>query len=236
MKQEPISYEEIRSTKEIEYGTAFKDWIWILVKQYRDRTHFLFELLQNAEDAKAEKIHLCLSKEMLIIEHDGILFSRADVISITKVAKSTKETSGGNIGRFGIGFKSVYAYTTSPRIYSGNYSFEIHDFIFPYEIAPMKLRDGITRIEIPFNNPEISAEKAYGEIKQALYEQIGTDSLLFLNNIDEIVISVGGSSGDILITKTEKERDDGYGNVLDVSMKYKSTYIEKNEDYLLFTD
>jgi thiamine-phosphate diphosphorylase len=31
----------------------------------------------------------------------------------------------------------------------------------------MKLRDGITRIEIPFNNPEISAEKAYGEIKQA---------------------------------------------------------------------
>ncbi len=236
MKQEPISYEEIRSTKEIEYGTAFKDWIWILVKQYRDRTHFLFELLQNAEDAKAEKIHLCLSKEMLVIEHDGILFSRADVISITKVAKSTKETSGGNIGRFGIGFKSVYAYTTSPRIYSGNYSFEIHDFIFPYEIAPMKLRDGITRIEIPFNNPEISAEKAYGEIKQALYEQIGTDSLLFLNNIDEIVISVGGSSGDILITKTEKERDDGYGNVLDVSMKYKSTYIEKSEDYLLFTD
>ena len=235
MKQEQISYEQIRSTKEIEYGTAFKDWIWILVKQYRDRTHFLFELLQNAEDAKAEKVHLYLTRDMLAIEHDGILFSREDVISITKVAKSTKDNTG-NIGRFGIGFKSVYAYTASPRIYSGTYSFEIHDFIFPFEIAPAKLPEGITRIEIPFNNPEISADKAYGEIRQALYEQIGSDSILFLNNIDQIIISVDGSSGDIVITKKETERDDGFGNVLDVTLRYKSTYKEKSEDFLVFTD
>lgn len=56
MPQEKISYEEIRSKKVEEYGTQFKDWIWILVKQYKDRTHFLFELLQNAEDAKATSI------------------------------------------------------------------------------------------------------------------------------------------------------------------------------------
>lgn len=236
MYQEQISYEKIRSTKEIEYGTAFKDWIWILVKQYRDRTHFLFELLQNAEDAKAEKVHLYLDRDMLVIEHDGILFTREDVISITKIAKSTKDNSGANIGRFGIGFKSVYAYTTSPRIYSGRYCFEIQDFIFPYEIAQMNLPEKLTRIEIPFNNPEISADKAYGEIRQALYEQISSDSLLFLNNIDEIVISVDGSSGDIVITKSEIEREDGFGNVLDVTMKYKSTYKEKKEEYLLFTD
>ena len=94
MPQEKISYEEIRSKKVEEYGTQFKDWIWILVKQYKDRTHFLFELLQNAEDAKATSVRLILEKDMLIIEHNGILFSKDDVVSITKVAKSTKGAGG----------------------------------------------------------------------------------------------------------------------------------------------
>ena len=60
MVQEKISYEKIRSEKELQYGTEFRDWIWILVKQYKDRTHFLFELLQNAEDAKATEVKLWL--------------------------------------------------------------------------------------------------------------------------------------------------------------------------------
>ena len=133
--QDAISYKEIRDKKLVEYGTEFKDWIWILVKQYKDRTHFLFELLQNAEDAKASQVHLFLKKDRLVIEHNGILFSKDDVVSITKVAKSTKSSGeGGSIGRFGIGFKSVYAYASTPRIYSGNYSFEIRDFIYPHEI------------------------------------------------------------------------------------------------------
>ena len=81
MLQENISYEQIRSKKIEQYGTEFKDWIWILVKQYKDRTHFLFELLQNAEDAKASEIRFSLLRDMLVIEHNGILFSKADVIN-----------------------------------------------------------------------------------------------------------------------------------------------------------
>ena len=56
--QDAISYKEIRDKKLVEYGTEFKDWIWILVKQYKDRTHFLFELLQNAEDARFVEVVL----------------------------------------------------------------------------------------------------------------------------------------------------------------------------------
>lgn len=37
MVQEKIDYESIRSQKIKQYGTEFKDWIWILVKQYKDR-------------------------------------------------------------------------------------------------------------------------------------------------------------------------------------------------------
>ncbi len=90
MRQERISYEEIRAKKIEEYGTQFKDWIWILVKQYKDRTHFLFELLQNAEDEGATHVRLILEHNQFVIEHDGALFSKADVVSITKFAKRTK--------------------------------------------------------------------------------------------------------------------------------------------------
>ena len=184
MVQEKIDYESIRSQKIKQYGTEFKDWIWILVKQYKDRTHFLFELLQNAEDANAREIKIYLYHDRLEISHDGILFSKEDVISITKVAKSTKMgTDNGNIGKFGIGFKSVYAYASTPRIYSGKYAFEIRDFIFPYEIEKISIRDWETKIIIPFDNGEIPEDKAYSEIRRVLHDQVSTNTILFLNII-----------------------------------------------------
>ncbi len=236
MIQEQISYQQIRATKETEYGTAFKDWIWILVKQYRDRTHFIFELLQNAEDAKATHVHLILTPDCLIIEHDGIPFSKEDVISITRVAKSTKSENGATIGKFGIGFKSVYAYTNTPRIYSGKYSFEIHDFIFPYEIAAFPVDSRITRIEVPFNNPEIAPQKAFQEIQSALNTQIGPDTVLFLNNIEKVSITITGYKDDIHISKAEAERPGTFGNVLDVSLIYTSRAQQLKQEYLVFTD
>lgn len=237
MPQEKISYEEIRSKKVEEYGTQFKDWIWILVKQYKDRTHFLFELLQNAEDAKATSVRLILEKDMLIIEHNGILFSKDDVVSITKVAKSTKGAGGaGSIGRFGIGFKSVYAYASTPRIYSGDYAFEIRDFIYPYEIHHIDLDHDWTRIEIPFNNGEIDSRKAFSEIHRALREQIRSDTLLFLNNISDLKIFLNGSNDVIHISKEDRERKETGGSVLDVSILYEKNRRQREEDYLLFTD
>ena len=234
--QEVISYEEIRDQKKVEYGTAFKDWIWIFVKQYKDRTHFLFELLQNAEDAKASFVNMSLFKDRLVIEHNGILFSKDDVVSITKVARSTK-SGGGSIGKFGIGFKSVYAYTSTPKIYSGNYSFEIHDFIYPYEIKAQPVEAGITRIVIPFDNPEVSAAKAFSEISRALHEQISSDTILFLNNISKLEIYIENEAKTISITKEEREHPKGDGSVYAIKIRYDSrTRSEVEEDFLLFTD
>ena len=236
MLQEIISYEQIRSKKIEQYGTEFKDWIWILVKQYKDRTHFLFELLQNAEDAKATEVRFSLLRDMLVIEHNGVLFSRSDVINITKVAKSGKTSGEGAIGRFGIGFKSVYAYAATPRIYSGKYAFEIRDFIYPYEIAPTRLDNGWTRIEIPFNNGEIDSERAFTEISKALREQICSNTLLFLNNIQDIQIQLYGSTDVITISKEDRERKGTGGSVIDVNILYERKNKRIEENYLVFTD
>lgn len=237
MVQEKFSYEDIRSEKELQYGTEFRDWIWILVKQYKDRTHFLFELLQNAEDAKATEVKLWLYEDKLVIEHNGILFSKEDVISITKIAKSTKKgESSGSIGKFGIGFKSVYAYAATPQIYSGEYAFEIRDFIYPYEIESVKLTMGWTRIVIPFNNGEIIPTKAFKEIFKALDEQISSNTLLFLNNIDRLEITIIGRKDTILISKEDRERKGTFGNVQDVNLLYQRGIKQKEENFLLFTD
>ena len=243
MQQEKISYEDIRTKKIVEYGTEFKDWIWILVKQYKDRTHFLFELLQNAEDEKAANVRLFLYKDMFVIEHDGTPFSEADVVSITKVAKSTKNgPDSGSIGKFGIGFKSVYAYAAVPKIYSGEYAFEIKNFIYPYEIPNKPIKDNYTRIEIPFDNDEVDCTKAFLEIARALNEQISTSTLLFLNNIETLEIIVENHSNKIVISKEERELDKS-GNFIGTNLLYSkinknSNEItdEKSEDYLLITD
>ena len=229
--QETINWEELRRKKTEEYGTKYKNWSWILVRQYKDRTHFLFELLQNAEDAGASQVTLLLDRNAFAVEHDGTLFTKRDVVSITDV-ESTKG-GAGSIGKFGIGFKSVYAYTTKPRIYSGKYSFEIRDFLFPHEISPIPLGAGLTRIEIPFNRhrndtgsgqnvtPEQLRklrETAFAEIKQALLRQINETSLLFLNRIQTLEIQI--QDGDTVhMTREVRDLDGAKGSII----RYKRT-------------
>ncbi len=82
---------------------------------YPDRAHFVYELLQNAEDAGATQIIFTLKQDRLVCEHDGSrAFTEADVTAITGIHNSTKDKVLDRIGRFGVGFKSVFVYTQSP--------------------------------------------------------------------------------------------------------------------------
>src|SRR6185312_12259647 len=82
---------------------------------YPDRAHFVYELLQNAEDAGATQVTFTLKQDRLVCEHDGRRsFTEADVTAITGIHSSTKEKAQDQIGKFGVGFKSVFVYTQSP--------------------------------------------------------------------------------------------------------------------------
>src|ERR1051326_1255844 len=106
---------------------------------YSERTHFIYELLQNAEDAlarrdKAErghdfpkKVSFHLHRDRLEFRHFGQPFDEADVKAICGVLESTAGNDPMRIGKFGIGFKSVYAYTSSPEIHSSDEDFQILD-------------------------------------------------------------------------------------------------------------
>src|ERR1700727_903361 len=76
---------------------------------YPDRAHFVYELLQNAEDAGETQVTFTLEEDRLVCEHDGLrTFTEADVSAITGIHNSTKAETQDQIGKFGVGFKSVF--------------------------------------------------------------------------------------------------------------------------------
>lgn len=109
--------------------------------KYSEEAHFIYELLQNADDALATYAKFELLEDKLLFRHNGKPFSISedvedakpygDINSITAPAYSAKQFDKQKIGKFGVGFKSVYIYTDEPEIYSGHFSFKIIHQIVP---------------------------------------------------------------------------------------------------------
>ena len=166
---------------------------------YPDQAHFVFELLQNAEDAGATKATFTLLPDGCRFEHNGTRdFTEADVRAITGIHNSTKNKSPDQIGKFGVGFKSVFVYTLSPIIHSGEFSFRISRLVLPEPVEPDSDARGKTLFWLPFNNPKKTPEAAYAEVEAGLRELAET-TLLFLTHLEAIRWEIGqDSSGDVL--------------------------------------
>ena len=65
----------------------------IVEELYPDRAHFIYELLQNAEDRGATEARFSLQETSLSFEHNGESFSEKHVWGITNIGKSTKNVS-----------------------------------------------------------------------------------------------------------------------------------------------
>lgn len=164
----------------------------LLTELYPDSAHFVFELLQNAEDAKATAVRFRLLDNSLEFDHNGSrLFSIDDVESITSIGRSCKKDDPTNIGKFGVGFKSVYSYTLTPEVISGEYHFQIDDLVVPKidGLDPKEISNELTRIIIPFNNPNKPSENAVAEVIKLL-NSLNESTLLFLENIKIIEYSL----------------------------------------------
>ena len=123
----------------------------LLAGHYSDSNHFVYELLQNAEDAfevnengifdpktcaYASKVVIECYPDKLIFYHNGKPFDKEDVKGVSSMLMGTKDRNDAQtIGRFGMGFKSVFKYTYQPEIYSDNEAFKITKYLLPVEIA-----------------------------------------------------------------------------------------------------
>jgi superfamily II DNA or RNA helicase len=102
---------------------------------YSNRT--LLELVQNAADAMVGasqgddvgRVEIVLDQESktLYCANSGRAFSKNGVIAITHAHLSAKR--GDEIGRFGLGFKSVLAVSDAPQVLSRSVSFEFNSAI-----------------------------------------------------------------------------------------------------------
>lgn len=85
----------------------------------------LYELVQNGADAlvgtRAGRIHVVLTKNALYCANEGEPVDSAGVTAL--LASHISRKRGAEIGRFGLGFKSVLSVTDRPEFYSWSGSF-----------------------------------------------------------------------------------------------------------------
>ncbi len=180
-----------------------------VVEKYSDQAHFIYELLQNADDTHATTARFILEPKRLIFAHNGTRhFSVSDpskeaedaqtgklgdINAITSIANSNK--SEASIGKFGVGFKAVFQYTSTPHIYDRRFQFLIERFIVPKLLDkdfPGR-RSNETLFEFPFDHPEKSSAKAYKEISHKLRNL--SFPLLFLSNLKRITFVIDKTEG-----------------------------------------
>lgn len=196
-------FEALHKERELDARTFNKpDYkgIWSgVVDKYKEKAHFVYELLQNADDARASEAIFQLKKDGVVFRHNGSVhftitpvndFSRKGHINaITGVGNSTKNEKDGNtIGKFGVGFKAVFQYTSEPHIYDDNFWFKIEDYIVPTSLEndfPGR-KEGETVFEFPF----VSSVSAYKEIIDRLKNL--DNPILFLRHLKKVIIEIPG--------------------------------------------
>lgn len=188
---------EIADVLERRAVRGYKDSV---VEKYSDQAHFIYELLQNADDACATKARFILEENRLIFAHNGSRHfsvsnpanedvdsenkTLGDINAITSIANSNK--TGASIGKFGVGFKAVFQYTKTPHIYDPSFKFKIERFIVPIMLKddfPGRKLDE-TLFVFPFDHQERDAEEAYNDISDKLKNL--SFPLLFLTNLKGI--------------------------------------------------
>ena len=224
----PSDYDKIRADNILEYGQGTRH-LSFLGRLYTDRTHFIFELLQNAEDAGASKVLFQLVEDKLEVLHDGRLFDEKDVRGICGVGEGTKTEDLTQIGKFGIGFKSVYAYTTTPEIHSGDESFRIENYVRPYAVQQQDIGDSWTTLfAFPFNKEDVEPAIACREISTRLCK-LSARTLLFLRKIKEIEYRLPDGMGGVYLRDETKR-----GGAREVTVIGQNNGEDESESWLIF--
>lgn len=164
---------------------------------YAKSTHFLLELIQNADDntynCPSPTLSFSYKPGSLRIDCNEVGFTGENVEAICAISRSTKSgktSDGEHIGEKGIGFKSVFKAADVVWISSGAFTFKFDKTKFLGMVAPIwtdfpePTRPGCTSIYLQLS-------KVYEE-ETLIHELLTFDTnlLIFLRRIKEINIRV----------------------------------------------
>ncbi|ORY16274.1 hypothetical protein BCR34DRAFT_120049 [Clohesyomyces aquaticus] len=180
---------------------------------YTSCTHFLLEIIQNADDnlydSAEPTLDLTLSGSFFRIDCNERGFTPANVNAICRVRTSTKRQADSGmqfIGEKGVGFKSVFQAATTVWISSRHYSFKFDKtrrlgMIAPiWEDLPLALKSGTTTFLL-----KLDENYNVATLRRDL-EDLDPRLLVFLRKLRRINITVVNDNGQN-ITKTLTRRD-----------------------------
>ncbi|MEN6328646.1 MAG: AAA domain-containing protein [Syntrophomonas sp.] len=217
---EALTVNRAESAKALE-GFALRGVKNSVIEKYSDQAHFIYELLQNADDARATSARFELFKDKLVFAHNGTRRftvtdpateaqdldngTLGDINAISAVGGSNK-IDEATIGKFGVGFKAVFQYTATPHIFDPDVFFKIERFIVPIRLETdySGRRNDETLFVFPFDHDKRSAKDAYFDISEKLRSL--DYPLLFLANLKDISFEISGILG--LYGKTIEETHD----------------------------
>lgn len=173
-----------------------------IIQLYTDKSHFIYELLQNAEDAGATQIKFIQHEDCLEVLHDGHPFSLDNLQGLCDIGKSDKIGDLNQIGEFGVGFKSVFGICETVKLYSHpskndvingyeNFAVEIQDFTHPVAIQDEEISYGYTTrfifpYSVGFTFSGFETIKKLNEVLSARLQNLGITTLLFMKNLRTI--------------------------------------------------
>lgn len=183
-----------------------------IIQLYTDKSHFVYELLQNAEDAEAKSIKFIQHADRLEVLHDGKPFTSTNLEGLCDIGKSDKVGKLNQIGEFGVGFKSVFGICDTVRLYSDPSHFggvvesdavpfavEIKDFTRPDDIPEEQIPDRYTtRFVFPFAvGHTYSGFNTISSLISTLskkLQNLGVTTLLFMKHLDLIEYEIESST------------------------------------------
>jgi hypothetical protein len=200
---------------------------------FTEYIRFLFELIQNADDAEASEVAIYLQNNYLIVSHSGKSFDQKDVEAICSIGEGTKKAEGNKTGYKGIGFKSVFGKSNNVSIFSKGFQFRFENTFkhqkfsgikMPWQIIPQwtELSDLPSSASTflksnKFNVSTFIQLKETTSLEKDMIELLNSgEVLLFLRSVSKISIS-----GNLKLSIEKKETK--------TNTTYKEINLQKND-------
>jgi hypothetical protein len=185
---------------------------------YQEETHFILELIQNADDNTYENdvptiaFHLSRSRGawQLRVDCNEVGFEKENVEALCAIGESTKKAkqrARGYIGEKGIGFKSVFKVADVVHISSKAYSFrfdrnDMLGMITPaIEPFPVEILNGQTQILL-----DLKGKSEFEMINDEL-ERLEGHILIFLRKIAKMIIKTPSQPYQFEVLKVKEDQD-----------------------------
>jgi hypothetical protein len=208
--------------KEFTYKAQDVNYLGFLEAQLRDLQGIdtlAYELIQNADDAKAENgrspttITFDITDEALIVSNDGV-FRPLDFARLQSVAGGDKRTEVDTTGAFGLGFIAVYQVTDAPEIFSSGRHWQIQpDAPAERRIRQRRLETSGTRLRLPWAFDAASPVRRTLRLPAIRPEQLDNfaaqisaaieTAALFLRQLQTLTVRRNG----VLVRQIERQTD-----------------------------